>query len=160
MTKNLEWTPVPFQYVLTGHLFTGGIIGIGTLIISDILAYFLVEEPPYALTFMAVGLSVVLKESAAAALSYRRSLKFENPAPGGLVVPFANVAFAVVSYGLVCGLILGFSAMFAIIVSSALLLEIGTAVASRSWDPGMTREEVRTAWEETKKMTTELAQED
>ncbi|KMY23569.1 hypothetical protein [Actinobaculum suis] len=141
-------------------MITGSIVGIGVLIVSDIAAYFFVEEPSYALIFIAIAISVVLKEFLCTVHSQYRSRKFRHPIPGGWAVPFTDVILTLISYLLVAGIFFQLSTALTVIVIVALALEIFTQVATKSWERGMSTGELRTALQETKEMTIELSKED
>lgn len=159
LTEDPDWKPSPFADQFTGHMITGSIVGIGVLIVSEVAAYFFVEEPSYVLIFIAIAISLVLKEFLCALHSQCRSRKFRHPIPGGLAVPLSNVIFALVSYSLVAWIFFQLSTTLIVILIVALALEIFTQVAAKSWEPGMTTEEMRTAAQEMKKMTIELFKE-
>ncbi|WP_047258908.1 hypothetical protein [Corynebacterium uterequi] len=148
-----RWVPVPFRYVWFGHLFVGSLSGV--LAFPAILIAFWVFSLEIRLgsLLLLCVLGVFLGSTLTSVFDYFYARRKRHSSPGGWVPVLFSLSVMTVSYYLWSLLLVGETVGRVLVGFLAFSVELTFVVLLRSWEEGMTQEEVHQAWVNTKKMT-------
>lgn len=154
-----EWEPLPFTDVLFGHLMADLL---GALIMLGLLwgGRFLDLLPSGGSILIGVAGAHVVNVLVAASVFRHFAIRQRHDSPGSVAMSALLYGVSLAS-GAVGGLIIG-GLDVKWIVAGAIASFVGygaTLTMSQPWRRGMSREEVRGAWAETKEMTSKLSSE-
>ncbi|AOZ72081.1 hypothetical protein BK816_01205 [Boudabousia tangfeifanii] len=105
-------------------------------------------------------LSVIAAEFLIVTIRQPYTRKVRHNDPGGWLMVFVELLATLLVYSLVAIALVGVTKTAWIVLGCAMAVRLASQIMTKSWEPGWTRAAFKETWEETKKMTQELANED
>lgn len=158
-----SWSPLPFGNALSGHLMVGvigGVIAFAFLMVSMWTG--LTPRTSLGTVYGGVIVGWLIVAFAGTIIERRYSIARRHDSPGSWSKTAWLTALNIPA-GIVAGLVIGMGSLsWALAGLLAFFIGYGIDIAfiSDPWKDGMTREEFRGKWRETKEMTSQVFDED
>lgn len=158
--RESTWTPIPFSMAWTGHLITGCLTSFSVLVLVGLSRGLFSWQSDFSKSFVTVAICWILTETLSTFSDRWQERVQQRDSPGGWLPAVARIVSFVLVYLLVSLITLRYSQDVILCVTAATIVVFCELLLLRPWQPGLTRTQVRVAWEETKLMTKRVARED